>query len=119
MTVVVASDGTFTIADAPVDTYTIGASADGYQPATDVTLGVVAADVMMSTIELMGGIVTLDDDLVDGADISAVVASFGDTPGARVDGSGNWVDINGDSAVSGVDLSIAVTNVGLSGTASW
>lgn len=117
-TVAVASDGTFTITDAPVDTYTIAVTAAGYQPAEDSTLGVVDADIIMSAVELRGGLVN-GDTLVDGSDISLVVTAFGTSPGARVDGGDNWVDINGDGAVSGVDISITLSNVTMSGVKAW
>ncbi len=117
-TVAVASDGTFTITDARVDTYTIAVTADGYQTAEDVALGVVNVDIVMPTIELQGGLVN-SDSIVDAVDISLVVTAFGTTPVARVDGSGNWVDINGDSAVSGIDISITLSNVTMGAVITW
>ena len=59
------------------------------------------------------------DSIVDAVDISLVVTAFGTTPAARVDGSGNWVDINGDSAVSGVDISTTLSNVTMGAVKTW
>ena len=114
----VASDGSFTITDAPVDTYTIAVSASGYQAAENTALGVVAADIVMPSTELQGGLVN-SDSIVDAVDISLVVTAFGTTPVARVDGSGNWVDINGDSAVSGIDISTTISNVTMDAVKTW
>ena len=115
-----ASDGTFTITNAPVDTYTIAVTANGYQAAENAALGVDAADIIMPSIELRGGLVD-GDGIVDASDVSLVVTSFGLTPSDRTDGGGNYVDINGDSAVSGIDISIALSNIlpPLTGTQSW
>ena len=72
----------------------------------------------MPSTELQGGLVN-SDSIVDAVDISLVVTSFGLTPAGRTDGSGNWVDINGDAAVSGIDISITLSNILLTGTKAW
>ena len=122
-TVTVASDGTFTISDAPMGTYTIRAEADGYQAAERTNLAITTSDVAMPTIELKGGLADISDttDTVDGADVSLVTSSFGTVTEDRTNGSpdNDVVDINGDGAVSAIDISIMVSNLGLTGTQAW
>ncbi|MEE8363216.1 MAG: carboxypeptidase regulatory-like domain-containing protein, partial [Dehalococcoidia bacterium] len=122
-TVTVASDGTFSISDAPVGTYTIRAEADGYQAAERTNLAITTSDVAMPTIELKGGLADISDttDTVDGADVSLVTSSFGTVTEDRTNGSpdNDVVDINGDGAVSAIDISIMVSNLGLTGTQAW
>ena len=117
-TVTVASNGTFSITNAPVDLYSISVIATGYQTATNAAFNVSVADVPMAIIELKGGLVN-GDTVVDGVDLSLLVTNFGTTPSDRTDGSGNWVDINGDDAVSGIDISIALSNISLTGIQAW
>ena len=116
--VVVASDGSFTVANAPVGNYVIQASADGYQAAERSVLAISASDVAMPAIELRGGLVN-GDGVVDGADVSLVIANFGSASADRTDGLGNWVDMNGDGFVNGFDISITLSNLLLSGDQAW
>lgn len=118
---VLASDGTFTLAAVPAGTYTITVSAAGFQSAVRSGMVVGVTDLVMPTIELLSGLVNADG-IVDGADLSLVVSNYGMSTLDRMDGAEpvpNLVDLNGDGAVSALDISLVVSNITLTGTQSW
>ena len=60
-----------------------------------------------------------NDSWVDGPDLSLVVVNYGYFTTDRTDAFDNWVDLNGDGAVSALDISPVIANIGLWGTQSW
>jgi hypothetical protein len=87
---------------------------------TGLTVG--TDDIALQSVELRGGIVNGDDELVNGADVSAVTGSFGSGPGeltGRLNADGNIVDFDGDGYVTGFDISIVMSNVGETRLQEW
>ena len=72
----------------------------------------------MTSVHLLNGMVN-PGTIVDGIDLSLVVVNYGLMTADRTDGSGNWVDLNADGAVSGLDISSVIANVGVSGVQTW
>ena len=118
-TAAVSGDGTFAFVNVPLGAYRIAVAANGFLSVERASLS-VASDVIMPAIQLRGGLVNNSDSIVDGADVSLVMVSFGITTADRTDGApGNWVDINGDGAVSALDISITMSNLGMFGPQAW
>ena len=70
---------------------------------------------------LMSGFVN-DDSVVDALDLSLVVSTYGSSTVDRTDGSGsgtNYVDLNADGSVSGLDISPVISNISLAGIGTW
>lgn len=72
----------------------------------------------MGNVELRAGLVD-HDNAVTILDISAVVASFGESVIDRADGLGRIVDLNADGVVSVRDISAVASNFGLTSPLPW
>jgi hypothetical protein len=114
----VAADGTFSIEGIAYGTYTITAIANGFQSAERIGFVVADPDITMPNVELKIGFVN-GDSQIDAPDLSLVVGSYGYYTSDRTDSFNNWVDLNGDGAVSALDISPVIANIGLWGTQSW
>jgi hypothetical protein len=114
----VAADGTFQFSSAVAETVTFTASAPGYLSAQRADVQVGSSAVALPSVQLRAGLVN-SDTAVNIQDISAVVASFGTSPQARIDAQGRFVDQNGDGGVSILDISAVVSSFGLSSPTSW
>jgi hypothetical protein len=79
-------------------------------------------DIVLQPVELRGGAAN-GDDMVTGADVSAVVGRFGMGPdeldGRQAADTGDIVDFDGDGFVTGFDISIVVSNVGETRLQEW
>ena len=84
-----------------------------------VGLVVNGGDVAMTSLTLVGGFVN-SDAVVDGADVSALLGAFG-TDGItdRVDGSGNVIDLNGNTFVDALDVDLTTRNIGAVEVVTW
>ena len=79
---------------------------------------ITAVDIVMPDIQLKIGMVN-NDPLIGGSDLSIVVSNYGFIILNRTDSFDNWVDLNGDGAVSALDISPVIVNIGLWGTQTW
>ncbi|NQW16155.1 MAG: fibronectin type III domain-containing protein [Chloroflexi bacterium] len=116
-TVTVGPDGNFATA-LQDGSYTISAGAGGFLSAERQNLIISGSPIVMPGMELRGGDAN-GDGVISILDISAIAASFGASPVARVDGSGRVVDINGDGVVSITDISNAASNFGTTKPLAW
>lgn len=103
--------------------YTLTASAPGFLSAElgGVVLGDVPGEqVSVDAVVLPAGD-SNSDGVIDIADATAVANGFRTvfTPGQRRDASDNVVDLNGDGVVNAADLSLAISNIGLSSPTAW
>ena len=104
-------------------TYTLTVTAPGYLLAElpGVVLGTVPGEpVPVSAVQLFAG----DSDgngSIDTDDATAIATAFGTqkSPGYRHDAVENVVDLNGDGIVNAADLSLTVSNLGLSSPTGW
>lgn len=124
-------NGSFAFHDVPTTTnYRLRISAAGYLThelgtAVPDEIDVSTTDFDLTGLPLMlrGGLVTPGDEVIDGADLSALLASLFDTTSGgltgRLDGVGNVVDLDADGAVLGGDESTLISNFGLSGDQPW
>ena len=122
VTVPVAADGTFVFESVYDGVYDLTLDAPGTLGRQMTGLPVGFDDIALQTVELRGGIVNDDDDMVTGDDVSAVTGSFGAGPGdlnGRLDGDGDLVDFDGDGFVTGFDISIVMSNVGAQRLQEW
>jgi hypothetical protein len=108
--IVVASDGSFAINDVEAGVHTIEANASGFLLAQYQNFTVPTSSIVVQTLQLRGGDAN-GDGVVSIRDISTIAASFGATPGDRLDGSGRVVDI--------LDISNAVSNLGAVAPLRW
>jgi hypothetical protein len=108
--IVVASDGSFAINDVEAGVHTIEANASGFLLAQYQNFTVPTSSIVVQTLQLRGGDAN-GDGVVSIRDISTIAASFGATPGDRLDGSGRVVDI--------LDISNAVSNFGAVAPLRW
>ncbi len=112
-------DGSFALSMIPIGTYTLRVELAGFQTAEAAGLVVSGPDIVMSAVTLEGGFVD-SDDMVDGADLSILLAAFGPDPVVnRVDGSNNVIDINGDGISSILDIDEVISNFGTSRIKPW
>ena len=118
LTAQVGADGAFSMLGVIAGSYTITASTGGFQSAERVDLVIVESDIVMPVVELKIGLVN-GDSWIDGPDLSLVVGNFGYFTTDRTDSFDNWVDLNGDGAVSALDISSTVSNIGLWGEQAW
>jgi hypothetical protein len=122
VTVAVNPDGSFAFNAVYDGVYDLTLDAPGSLGRHMTGLTVGTDDIVLQPVQLRGGIVNDDDDMVTGADVSAVTGSFGAGPGelaARENSDGNLVDLDGDGYVTGFDISIVMSNVGQTRMQEW
>lgn len=103
--------------------YTLTAHVPGflYAMRSGVVLGAVpGAQVVVPPVRLLAGDAT-GDGVIDATDAGVMTGSFGTAfaPGERRDGAGDIADMNGDGVNSGADLSLTLSNLGLTAPAPW
>lgn len=88
--------------------------ADGINPANFESV------IELAEIELPAGDVN-SDSRIDLNDALLLVSAFGDIheTAQRRDGDGNVIDMDSDGVTNGKDLSLTVSNIGLTGPISW
>jgi hypothetical protein len=104
-------------------TYALTVSAPGFLPAelAGVVLGTIPGEqVSVAAVQLHAGD-SNGDGTIDVNDASLIATAFGTVfaPGDQHDNSDNVVDLNGDGIVNAADLSLAVSNLGLSSPTTW
>ena len=115
----VAQDGGFGFGGVVAGTYTLAASADGYLSAERTDIGIETGEVVnLPDVELRAGLVN-GDNVVDIADINAIMDSFGLTVNNRRDAQDRVVDINGDGVVNIYDMTAAASNFGKTSPQPW
>ncbi len=136
--VAVDPDGSFSFTGIAEGLYLLRISADGYF--THILGDGVGEEIDVTTsdfdlgpsgenkpVRMLGGLVVdPGDGMVNGEDLSPVLTTIFTVPAGpgsgfdpRQDGLGNWVDIDGNGGVDGSDVSILISNFGLSGDQPW
>ncbi len=116
------TDGTFSFEGVFDGTYDLTIEAEGSLGRILSEFIISGSDLSLSPVELRGGRAD-SGDLIDGADVSAVLSSFGfgpsDLDGQKTVDTGLVVDFDGDGFVSAFDISIAISNLGESRHQVW
>lgn len=115
-------DGTFEVRGVVDGTYDVVLDAPGSLGRYLTGLVISGSDVALQPVELRSGRAD-SDDIVAGADISAVAGNFGLGPneldGRLAPDTGLIVDFDGDGWVTGFDISIVQSNMGESRFQEW
>lgn len=118
-------DGSFAFSGMAEDVYLLRIRADAYftHILGGIDLTTSDFDLGADPVKLLGGLIVPTVTVVDGLGLAAVLGSFGVESTAltsgRLDGAGNFVNINADSAVTSQDVSTLISNFGLSGDQPW
>lgn len=99
--------------------HTLTVCAPGYLCATrPILTGAGVSQEQPGPVQLPAGMVTVDD-VVNLHDVTALLASFGQTPPNHLDGLGRRVDVNGDGIVDIKDVVLVVGNFGRRSPVPW